>query len=84
MLRFPCTKTITKCWVKPSIQNSIRLGWTLGSTLRAGNHVRQVSPIFIRNYAQQPAGGFPGFSFGPQHQKGEALKEYVSHSCHGL
>ena len=22
-------------------------------------------------------GGFPGFSLGPQHQKGEALKEYV-------
>ena len=25
-----------------------------------------------------PKGGFPSFSMGPQHQKGEALKEYVS------
>jgi hypothetical protein len=25
-----------------------------------------------------PKGGFPSFSLGPQHQKGEALKEYVS------
>ncbi|KII86099.1 hypothetical protein PLICRDRAFT_44563 [Plicaturopsis crispa FD-325 SS-3] len=36
-----------------------------------------------RSYAQGPPGGggkggFPGFSMGPQHQKGEALKEYVS------
>ncbi|KAH8112062.1 P-loop containing nucleoside triphosphate hydrolase protein [Phellopilus nigrolimitatus] len=36
----------------------------------------------IRRYAQAPGGGagggFPGFSgFKPQHQKGEALKEYV-------
>ncbi|OCH89260.1 P-loop containing nucleoside triphosphate hydrolase protein [Obba rivulosa] len=39
------------------------------------------SPIvFARGYAQPPPeggkGGFPGFSLGPQHQKGEALKEY--------
>ena len=25
-----------------------------------------------------PKGGFPSFTMGPQHQKGEALKEYVS------
>lgn len=40
----------------------------------------------VRGYAQGPPGGgegiggkggFPGFSLGPQHQKGEALKEYV-------
>lgn len=32
-----------------------------------------------RGYAQGPTGGggFPGFSMKPQHQKGEALKEYV-------
>ncbi|EMD39396.1 hypothetical protein CERSUDRAFT_104581 [Gelatoporia subvermispora B] len=39
-----------------------------------------VPTVFTRGYAQQPPGngqgGFPGFSFGPQHQKGEALKEY--------
>ena len=36
----------------------------------------------VRGYAQGPGGGqsgFPGFAgFKPQHQKGEALKEYVS------
>lgn len=35
-----------------------------------------------RKYASGPpgggGGGFPGLSFGPQHQKGDALKEYVS------
>lgn len=32
-----------------------------------------------RGYASGPGGnGFPGISFGPQHQKGDALKEYVS------
>jgi hypothetical protein len=35
-----------------------------------------------RSYANKPPGGgggsgFPSFSLGPQHQKGEALKEYV-------
>ncbi len=38
-----------------------------------------------RGYASGPpggpggagGGGFPGFSMGPQHQKGDALKEYV-------
>ena len=38
-----------------------------------------------RRYSTKPpggsgggaSGGFPGLSFGPQHQKGEALKEYV-------
>ena len=34
-----------------------------------------------RSYATKPPGGggsgFPGFNLGPQHQKGEALKEYV-------
>ncbi|THU87995.1 P-loop containing nucleoside triphosphate hydrolase protein [Dendrothele bispora CBS 962.96] len=32
----------------------------------------------IRGYAQGPGGngGFPGLKLGPQHQKGEALKEY--------
>ena len=39
----------------------------------------------LRRYAQGPGGGagggFPGFAgFKPQHQKGEALKEYVSSS----
>jgi hypothetical protein len=54
---------------------------------------RQLIPIFtraenlryrsIRCYAQShgggAAGGFPGLGM-PQHQKGEALKEYVSYS----
>lgn len=36
----------------------------------------------LRHYAQPPGGsgqggGFPGFSMGGQHQKGDALKEYV-------
>ena len=35
-----------------------------------------------RHYSNKPpgggAGGFPGLSLGQQHQKGEALKEYVS------
>jgi hypothetical protein len=35
----------------------------------------------LRGYANGAGGGggkgFPGFSLGPQHQKGEALKEYV-------
>lgn len=52
--------------------------------------VRQGFPITaVRHYAQPPGGGggggmgggggFPGLSFGPSHQKGDALKEYVSH-----
>lgn len=40
-----------------------------------------IVPQFSRGYAQGPGGGqggFPGFAgFKPQHQKGEALKEYV-------
>lgn len=48
-------------------------------TLRGGSHLR-------RGYSSGPpggagggggGGGFPGFSMGPQHQKGDALKEYV-------
>ena len=38
----------------------------------------------LRHYANGPGGppggsggGFPGLSLGPQHQKGDALKEYV-------
>ena len=85
MLRLSCTKSFTKHLVKSPVQNGIRLGLTFASTLRAGNHLpRQLSPILIRSYAQQQGGGFPGFSLGPQHQKGEALKEYVSHSHRGL
>jgi hypothetical protein len=38
-------------------------------------------PVSVRYYSQPPGGpkggGFPGFSLQPQHQKGEALKEYV-------
>jgi hypothetical protein len=81
MLRISGVNTFTKYLVKPSVQNGVRLG-LLGSTLRAGHHVRrQFPPVFVRNYAQPPGGnGFPGFTMGPQHQKGEALKEYVSHS----
>jgi hypothetical protein len=45
-------------------------------------------PRHRRGYAsqppggQRPGGGFPGFSLGPQHQKGDALKEYVSSLSH--
>lgn len=38
-------------------------------------------PANLRFYSPPPpgggGGGFPGFSMGPQHQKGDALKEYV-------
>lgn len=40
---------------------------------------------YARSYASQPpggggggSGGFPGFTLQQQHQKGDALKEYVS------
>jgi ATP-dependent Clp protease ATP-binding subunit ClpB len=80
MLRISGTRIFTKNLVKPPIQNGLRLG-LIDSTLRASHYVRwQSPPMFVRNYAQQPGGGFPGFSLPPQHQKGEALKEYVSHS----
>ncbi|SJK97789.1 related to Heat shock protein 78, mitochondrial [Armillaria ostoyae] len=45
----------------------------------ARNTLPSISLGFVRHYAQPPGGGgggFPGFSMGPQHQKGEALKEY--------
>ncbi|PBK81924.1 P-loop containing nucleoside triphosphate hydrolase protein [Armillaria gallica] len=45
----------------------------------AWNALPSVSLGSVRHYAQPPGGGgggFPGFSMGPQHQKGEALKEY--------
>ncbi|KAK0195687.1 P-loop containing nucleoside triphosphate hydrolase protein [Armillaria mellea] len=45
----------------------------------AQNAFPSVSLGFVRHYAQPPSGGgggFPGFSMGPQHQKGEVLKEY--------
>lgn len=78
MLRTSGQKIFTKSLVKPPVQNGLWLG-LIGATLRAGHHVRQqFPPDFIRNYAQPPGGGFPGFALGPQHQKGEALKEYVS------
>ncbi|KAF8240339.1 P-loop containing nucleoside triphosphate hydrolase protein [Tricholoma matsutake] len=76
MLRTSGQKIFTKSLVKPPVQNGLWLG-LIGATLRAGHHVRQqFPPDFIRNYAQPPGGGFPGFALGPQHQKGEALKEY--------
>jgi hypothetical protein len=38
----------------------------------------------VRFYAQQPpgGGGFPGFSFQQQHNKGDALKEFVGPPLH--
>lgn len=33
--------------------------------------------VTARNYAQPPGGGFPAFNMMQQHQKGEALKEFV-------
>lgn len=62
-----------------TLQNGMHLGLT-GPMQRAGAFVRPRFPaISIRHYAQPPGGGggFPGFSMAPQHQKGEALKEYV-------
>ena len=59
------------------VQNGIRLG-LLSSAVRIGLFGR---PQPVRYYAQPPnkgGGGFPGLSLGPQFQKGEALKEYVS------
>lgn len=58
--------------------------WIRNPLLRqaiARNALPSVSLGCVRHYAQPPGGGgggggFPGFSMGPQHQKGEALKEY--------
>jgi hypothetical protein len=44
------------------------------------------SSLSIRHYAQPPSnqgGGFPLNMLMPQHQKGDALKEYVSHFFSG-
>lgn len=67
--------------------------------LRTSQASRRLSPWLLsptvlpiiptRTYAQVPPGGptrggFPGFQMQPQHQKGDALKEYVSRSdCAG-
>lgn len=48
--------------------------------------VNQISIAPVRHYAQKPPGGmsggpggFPGFNmFGQQHEKGDALKQFVS------
>jgi ATP-dependent Clp protease ATP-binding subunit ClpB len=82
MLRSSCAKTFTKYLVKPTQNGGVRLA-LVGSTtrIRASYHVQpRFPPVFVRNYAQPPGGGFPGLTLGPQHQKGDALKEYVSHS----
>ncbi|KAG6844829.1 hypothetical protein H0H87_003396 [Tephrocybe sp. NHM501043] len=85
MFRAQNARNITKFVSTKSSQNGVRLG-VRGPTLRAGSFGRipgRLPPVsLVRNYASQPPkgpggpGGFPGFSLGPQHQKGEALKEY--------
>jgi len=64
------------------------------SSARIRPHTRQLPVIsgYARNYASQPpgggpgggSGGFPGFAFQQQHQKGDALKEYVSLTSYPL
>ena len=56
----------------------------LASALPKTNSPCVVQTTQKRGYAQGPGGGgggfpggFPGLSLKPQHQKGEALKEYV-------
>ncbi|KAF8075309.1 P-loop containing nucleoside triphosphate hydrolase protein [Lyophyllum atratum] len=81
MLRIQCARQLSR-----PTQRGVRLG-LLGPTLRAGSFGRRhgVPPspalALVRGYAaaQPPGGaggGMPSFSFGPQHQKGDALKEY--------
>ncbi|RDB27770.1 Heat shock protein 78, mitochondrial [Hypsizygus marmoreus] len=79
MSRILSAKQVARSLTRPTLQNGARLG-ILGPTLRAGRFAR---PRFVvplaRQYSQPPGGGgkgFPGFSMGPQHQEGEALKEY--------
>ncbi|KAG6872381.1 hypothetical protein C0995_010133 [Termitomyces sp. Mi166 len=84
MIRAQNTKNLSRLVSSKAPQNGVGLGLH-GLTLRAGSFGRlsgriPPSAALIRHYASQPpnkgGGGFPGFSFGPQHQKGEALKEY--------
>jgi ATP-dependent Clp protease ATP-binding subunit ClpB len=82
MSRILGAKIIPKPLTRVALRNgTVRLGLA-GPVLRPGAYVqaRWIS-VSARNYAQPPGGGggFPGFSLGPQHQKGEALKEYVRH-----
>ncbi|KAG5636790.1 hypothetical protein H0H81_006843 [Sphagnurus paluster] len=81
MSRIQNTRSLTRFITQRP--TSGRLGLT-GPTLRAGFFGRaKFTPVpLVRHYAQPPGGaggaggGFPSFSFGPQHQKGDALKEY--------
>ncbi|KDQ61982.1 hypothetical protein JAAARDRAFT_122866 [Jaapia argillacea MUCL 33604] len=57
---------------------------TLGTLLRFRPLLANNVPLLVRTYAQEPpgrggpggGGGFPGFMMQPQHQPGDALKEY--------
>ncbi|KAJ7736570.1 P-loop containing nucleoside triphosphate hydrolase protein [Mycena maculata] len=56
---------------KPQLlPTSLRAAWA-PAVLRC-----DTPPIFKRNYSQPPPGGPFSFKLGPQHGKGEALKEY--------
>ncbi|KAK0212573.1 P-loop containing nucleoside triphosphate hydrolase protein [Desarmillaria ectypa] len=86
MLRLITTKDASKALslsatagsLRPRNANFIRNPLLRQAIVR--NALPPVSLGFVRHYAQPPGGGggggFPGFSMGPQHQKGEALKEY--------
>ncbi|KAK0226196.1 P-loop containing nucleoside triphosphate hydrolase protein [Armillaria fumosa] len=85
MLRNIITKDASKVLSLNATAPSLRArgaNFIRNSLLRqaiARNTLPSVSLGFVRHYAQPPGGGgggFPGFSMGPQHQKGEALKEY--------
>ncbi|KAK0460997.1 P-loop containing nucleoside triphosphate hydrolase protein [Desarmillaria tabescens] len=85
MLRLITTKDASKALslnptvgsLRPRSTNFIRNALLRQAIAR--NALPPISLGFVRYYAQPPGGGgggFPGFSMGPQHQKGEALKEY--------
>ncbi|KIK61765.1 hypothetical protein GYMLUDRAFT_73272 [Collybiopsis luxurians FD-317 M1] len=72
-----------------AVRLSAPRSFTRSRLLQRGSAVGRVLPVPIarhgfqvistRNYASGPgggSGGFPGFSLGPQHKKGDALKEY--------
>jgi hypothetical protein len=82
----PVHASILKRAIVPSLE--IRHGYGITPFLRPGHLAHGLRDSFFtastRHYAQPPngaagpGGGLPFNIFGQQHQKGEALKEYVS------
>ncbi|KAI0316146.1 P-loop containing nucleoside triphosphate hydrolase protein [Amylostereum chailletii] len=79
MLRASASQHIRRTFIQRS-----PLTWRTGAAHALIRLAPAVAVTSVRYYAQKPpggggaggGGGFPGFSMGPQHQKGEALKEY--------